>query len=223
MRLEQGIFEMEVRDKKNQAYLNKSKTGSKGGSKSRKGVRTAYDFMNKKEKKLLNGEVESYNMFTTILNWAEWQTKDTETQKNLLTKWRETYPNSKIMDELGQGRTKAFNTQSFADLVNGLGCPPKTRGQFSGERKPRKAKAPKVQETPKMSLLEFAEEPKEEVKQEIQKEVQTLLVTKGLHLEYNGNYDVEALNRLFTKLQLLVDGEPSKYRISLSLSEITED
>lgn len=221
--MEQGIFEMEVRDKKNQAYLNKSKTGSKGGSKSRKGVRTAYDFMNNKEKKLLNGEVESYNMFTTILNWAEWQTKDRETQKTLLTKWRETYPNTKIMDELGQGRTKAFNTQSFADLVNDLGCPPKVRGQFSGERKPRKAKAPKLKELPSVSLLEFAEEPKEEVKQEIQKEVQAMLVTKGLHLEYNGNYDVEALNRLFTKLQLLVDGEPSKYRISLSLSEITED
>jgi hypothetical protein len=50
-----------------------------------------------------------------------------------------------------------------------------------------------------------------------------MIVTKGLHLEYNGNYDVESLNRLFTKLQLLVDGEPNKFRISLSLSEIVED
>jgi hypothetical protein len=163
--------------------------------------------------------VESYNMYTTILNWTEWQTKDEETQKTLMTKWREIYPNSKIMDELGQGRPSKFNSQSFADIVNGLGIPKKQRNN-SG---PRKAKA-KKSELPKMSLLEFAEvEPKEEVKQEIQETVQAQLITKGLHLEYNGQYDVESLNRLFTKLQLLIDGEPNKYRINLSLSEITED
>jgi hypothetical protein len=50
-----------------------------------------------------------------------------------------------------------------------------------------------------------------------------MIITKGLHLEYNGNYDVDSLNRLFTKLQLLIDGEPNKYRISLSLSEIIDE
>lgn len=92
---------------------------------------------------------------------------------------------------------------------------------------PRKAKAKVKEEAPKMSLLEFAEieQPKqEEVQAKIQEEVvKTMIITKGLHLEYNGTYDVEALNRLFTKLQLLVDGEPCKYNISLSLSEVQED
>jgi hypothetical protein len=224
--LEEGLFDLEVREKQRERFNLKSKTGARGGSKSRKGVRTAYDFLKPKEKKLLNGEVESYNMYTTILNWNEWQTKDKETQKNLLTKWREIYPNTKIMEELAIGREKNFNTQSFADLVNGLGVPPKRKAITSGERKPRKAYTRKKENTelPKVSLLEFAEvEPKEEVKQEIQQVVQAQLITKGLHLEYNGQYDVEALNRLFTKLQLLIDGEPSKYRINLSLSEITED
>lgn len=217
--MERSIFDLEVRDKKNQAYANKSKTGSKGGSSSRKGVRTAYDFMTKKEKKSLNGEVRVGNMYTTILNWQEWQTKDKETQKNLLTKWREVHSNGKIMEELGQGRDKKFNSQSYADLVNELGCPKKIRNNTG----PRKAKAKTTVEIPKKSLLEFAEEPKQEVQQaQIQNEVVKLL-TRGLHLEYNGTYDVEALNRLFTKLQLLVDGEPSKYNISLSLSEVSED
>jgi hypothetical protein len=72
------------------------------------------------------------------------------------------------------------------------------------------------------SQLEFAE-PQEEVKQDIKDHVQTMIITKGLHLEYNGNYDVDSLNRLFTKLQLLIDGEPNKYRISLSLSEIIDE
>jgi hypothetical protein len=122
--LEEGLFDLEVREKQRERFNLKSKTGARGGSKSRKGVRTAYDFLKPKEKKLLNGEVESYNMYTTILNWNEWQTKDKETQKNLLTKWREIYPNTKIMEELAIGREKNFNTQSFADLVNGLGVPP---------------------------------------------------------------------------------------------------
>ncbi len=221
--MERGIFDLEVREKKNQAYLNKARTGSKGGSRSRKGMNTPYDYLSSKEKKSLNGEVRVGNMYTTILNWAEWETKDKETKKNLLTKWREIYPNQKIMDELGQGRDKKFNSQSYADLVNELGVPKKMRNN-SG---PRKAKAKVKEEAPKMSLLEFAEieQPKqEEVQAKIQEEVvKTMIITKGLHLEYNGTYDVEALNRLFTKLQLLVDGEPCKYNISLSLSEVQED
>jgi hypothetical protein len=39
-------------------------------------------------------------------------------------------------------------------------------------------------------------------------------------VEYNGKYDVETLTKLFTKLQLLIDGDTSKYNISLSLTEV---
>jgi hypothetical protein len=219
--LERGIFELEVRDKKNQAYLNKARTGSKGGSSSRKGVRTAYDFMSKKEKKKLNGEVEVRNMYTTILNWTEFEAKDKETQKQLLTKWREIHPNTEIMKALSEGRKSKLNSQSYADIVNELGCPKKHRNVG-----PRKAKQKTVAISSPVieSQLEFEEPEKvKPIEEKAKEHVQTMLVTKGLHLEYNGNYDVEALNRLFTKLQLLVDGEPSKFRISLSLSEIIED
>ena len=162
-------------------------------------------------------------MYTTILNWTEFELKDKESQKQLLTKWREIHSNAKIMEALGEGRAKKFNSQSYADLVNELGCPKKFRNN-SG---PRKAKAKPIKdELPKKtSLLDFADidEPKQEIKEEIKENVQTMLITKGMHLEYNGNYDVDSLNRLFTKLQLLVDGEPNKYRISLTLSEIIDE
>ncbi len=218
--MERGIFDLEVREKKNQAYLNKARTGSKGGSRSRKGMNTPYDYLSSKEKKKLSGEVRVGNMYTTILNWNEFEIKDKETQKQLLTKWREIHPNNKIMDALSEGRGKKFNSQSYADLVNELGCPKKVRSNTG----PRKAKTKAVAiKTPVMeSQLEFAE-PQEEVKQDIKDHVQTMIITKGLHLEYNGNYDVDSLNRLFTKLQLLIDGEPNKYRISLSLSEIIDE
>jgi hypothetical protein len=219
--LERGIFELEVREKKNQAYLNKARTGAKGGSRSRKGMNTAYDYMTRKEKNKLNGEIHTMNMYTTILDWNEWELKDQETQKMLMTKWREIYPNSKIMSELSVNRKAKLNSQSYADIVNDLGCPKKRRST-EGPRK-AKTKAVAIKSPELQSQLEF-EEPKQEIKKEIEKEVvQSMIITKGLHLEYNGTYDVDALNRLFTKLQLLVDGEPSKYNISLSLSEVQED
>lgn len=218
MKLEKSIFDLEVREKKNQAFLNKARTGAKGGSRSRKGMNTPFDYMSKAEKKKLNGEVRVGNMYTTILNWTEFEQKDRETQKNLLTKWREIHSNTEIMKALSEGRKSKLNSQSYADIVNDLGCPKKVRNTG-----PRKAKTKAVAVSPEVhSTLEFAlDEPK---KQEIKEEViKTMLISKGLHLEYNGNYDVDSLNRLFTKLQLLIDGEPNKYRISLSLSEIIED
>jgi hypothetical protein len=218
MRLEQGIFEQEVREKKNQAYLNKARTGAKGGSRSRKGMNTPFDYMSSKEKKSLNGVVTVMQL-ATILNWTEWETKDKETQKLLMTKWREIYPNDKIMKELSENRTSKLNSQSYADIVNELGCPKKRRASGPRIAKP---KAVAIKSPEMTSQLEF-DEPKEEIKQQIQEQVVQAIITKGLHLEYNGTYDVEALNRLFTKLQLLVDGEPSRYNISLSLSEVQED
>lgn len=210
-KVQRSIFEMEVREKKNQAYQNKlNRTGSRGGSKSRKGVRTAFDYMTAKEKRKLNGEVRVSNMFTTILNWTEFQKKDKETQKELLTKWREIYPNNKIMFELSQGREAKINNQSFSDLVKELGVPMKNRGG-AGVKRVRKAKDA-VAISPEPQIIEVPE-----VAQPQQ------IITKGLHLEFNGKYDVDALNKLFTKLQLLIDGDTNKYNISLSLTEITKN
>lgn len=214
----EGIFEREVREKKNQAFLNKAKTGSKGGSRSRRGMNTPFDYMSKKEKRNLNGEVATFNMHT-ILNWNEFEQKDKETQKMLLTKWREIYPNSKIQDELSVGRKSKLNSQSYADIVNGLGCPKKSRagaprGSSTGVRQQRAAAITKmikdVNEEETAELLDL-EVPKEEPKQ--------IIVTSGLHLEYNGAYDADQLNKIFTKLQLLVDGEENKFNISISITE----
>lgn len=219
----ESIFEREVREKKNQAFLNKARTGSRGGSRSRKGMNTPFDYMSKKEKRKLNGEVASYNMHT-ILNWNEFEQKDTDTQKLLLTKWREIYSNDAIMAELSQGRPKKLNAQSYADIVNKLGCPKKDRSgkrnrvakpklepfRFDTAIDPKKAETKDLTET--TLALEFeAPAPKEEPKQ--------VIITSGLHLEYNGSYDADQLNKIFTKLQLLVDGEENKFNISLSITE----
>lgn len=213
------IFTNDIRDKKRTgrgAFAMRGKGVKHGMSGA---LKTPYYYMSAKEKKKLNGEVEvRENMYSTILNWNEFQAKDTETQKQLLEKWREFHPNQKIMDELAEGMGKKFNTQSFADLVNSLGCKPKRRGGST-----KKATANSKKKTPKKKEEETnMNTPVYQQPQQIATQAQTLL-TKGLHLEYNGTYDVEALNRLFTKLSLIVEGETSKYNISLSLTEIEKD
>jgi hypothetical protein len=45
------------------------------------------------------------------------------------------------------------------------------------------------------------------------------LLSNGLHLEYRGEYTSEQLNKIFTKLQLITDGEPNKYAFHVSLTE----
>ena len=211
------LFNEDIRDKR--------KAGSGVFSRRGKGVkhgisgalRTPYYYLKPKERKKLNGTVETSNMYSTILSWDEWNLKDKETQKNLMTKWREIYSNTKIMEELAVGRGKPFNSQSFADIVNDLDCPKKIRGGS----KPRKKSAAitAVKETKSPTLLEFAEVANQLEFEIPKQEVRQVLVTKGLHLEYNGEFDPEQLSKIFTKLQLLIEGEPNKFKISLSLSE----
>lgn len=205
------LFKDDIREKKKTgsgAFHMRGK-GVRHGS--NKALRTPYHFMKTKEKRLLDGEVEVFNMYETIIPWNEFSLKDKETQKVFLTRWRELYPNQKIMDELGEGMGKKFNTQSFADLVNSLGCPPKQKGgSLPRQYKKRESKsAAEPQTVAIQSKLELEPEVKEPVK----------LITNGLHLEYNGEYDSEALNKIFTKLQLLIDGEENKFVLSINLTE----
>ena len=221
------IFIDEIREKKRTgrgAFAMRGKGVKHGMSGA---LKTPYHFMSNKERKKLDGEVTVANMYETIVSWKEFELKDKETQRNLLTRWREIYPNQKIMDDLGQGMGKKFNSQSYSDLVNSLGCPPKTRGGSKYRKAGITKKEKVVSISPQVSMLEIETEEKAspglklpEIQQET---IKTMLVTNGLHLEYNGTYDIDSLSRLFTKLQLLIDGETSKYHISISLSEVPEE
>jgi len=220
------MFKEEIRDKR--------KVGSGSFHKRGKGVkhgmsgalRTPSYYMSTKEKKKLNGEVEVTNMYTTLIPFNEFNLKDTETQKSLLTKWREIYNNADIRKELG------ISNKAFYDLVAELGIPKKTRiDSDDGRRKPRQAK---VSVTPKKSLMETveflgAEREVLEVKKEVAKEVEKaeekntpVLVTTGMQLTYNKIYGEEELNNIFTKCQIMVEGENKKFQLTLSLTEIVE-
>jgi hypothetical protein len=218
-----SIFETEVREKKSQAYNNRAKTGAKGGSRSRKGMSTPYDFMSTSEKKKLNGEVEVFNMNTTILPIEEFRLKDEQMQRTMLTAWREIYDNLKIRKELG------VSNKAFYDLVAELNIPKKTRIETKKRvAKPRTAKPEsevvqaKEIKMPKGPISDFVES-QNRTTLELPKEKdtgQTELITQGITFNYDQISDIDTLNRILTKCQLLMDGEPHKFRLQISMSEI---
>lgn len=213
----------------------KKKTGSGAFHMRGKGVRhgfsgalrTPFHFMKTKEKNKLSGEVTVHNMFTTILNWNEWEMKDKESQKLLMTKWREIYKNTEIMEKLSEGRNTMLNSQSFADIVNGLGCPPKQKGGSQ----PKSDSQPKRKYKQRVAKAVAAIQPEEQTDFDFDSalppsqlvfapEQPKAIIMNGLNLEYNGEYTSEEVTKIFTKLQLLVDGEPNKYKICLALVEV---
>lgn len=201
--MEVGIFDLEVREKRNQAFLNKARTGAKGGSQSRKGVRTPYDTMSAKDKRKLNGEVKTV-MYETIIPYSEFKLKDIDMQKLMLTRWREIYPNDKIKSEM------KIHNKGYFDLVEALNVPKKARGASVGRKSKKKS----------IAIIDEVESP-QTPKESVTEEVVQKLISNGLHLEYNGEYTADQLSKIFTKLQLLVDSEENKFTLSISLTERT--
>lgn len=205
------IFMDEVREKK--------RTGSGSFHKRGKGVkhgmngafRTPYYFMSNKEKKNLSGKCEVYNMYETILSREEFALKDKETQRNMMIRWREIYSNDVIMSTMGINSAGAFH-----NVIKELDVPKKKKWDRTGGDLKEKAPKPKKEKASKSvainSQLELVPE---------ETEVKPILISRGLHLEYNGEYDSEQINRIFTKLQLLTEGEENKFSLSISLSERT--
>ena len=76
------LFNEEIIGKQKARSDFRAKTGSKGGSsRSRKGVRTPYDYMTAAEKKKLNGEVMITSMYDLLLSKTEFESHSEEKQK----------------------------------------------------------------------------------------------------------------------------------------------
>ncbi len=208
------MFNDEIREKKKIGRGSFSKVG-KGGERAgvRGGLKTPYDFMKTKERKKLNGEVETFNMYETIISREEFELKDRETQKAMLIRWRDIYPNGKIMEEMGIRSSGAFHT-----IIQDLEIPRKTR--HGGTRKDNPTGTtpkPKI----KKALATVKQEPESTtpIVENFVQQTPVKLITNGLHLEYNGIFSADQINRIFTKLQLLVDGEENDFNIELRITE----
>jgi hypothetical protein len=216
-------FKSEVYEKKQLTYGNRAKTGT-GRRASYRGVKTQYDFMSKEERKKLNSDVIISNLNDIVIVKEQFDTLDKERQKELLIHWRELYDNKTIMEQMN---IKGSNT--FHRYVKELDLPKKARGgtkNFKGRRRGGAATV-KQEKTPQISLqfeephsisdtIQTALTKMDSVQQPTNNILQTV---EGLHLEYNGIYDADQLSKIFTKLQLITDGEECKFQLNISLSE----
>jgi hypothetical protein len=206
------MFQEEIREKKTIGRGVFSRRG-KGVKHTIRGIKTPYDYLSAKQKRELNSEVKSFNMYDTLLPKEEFIKKDRETQINLMTRWRDIYDNKTIMSAMGfRGNTH------FYDLIKDLNIPPKQRRTSSTNQRKAKTKT-------KTTVGENQQSPGEklmikEVTQQAQQVQQPVkIIINGLHLEYNGIFDPNQLSKIFTKLQLLTDGEESDYYLTLTLTE----
>jgi hypothetical protein len=193
------LFNEEIRDKKRDMQQLRSKTGSRGSSGSRKGMRTAYDYMSVKEKRKMNSAVSVKNLFDLLLSKQEFEGYPEEKQREILTRWRDIYPNQKIMEALEIKSQGTFNT-----LLQKLNVPKKRSWSNKKKQQPEKGKSAVENET--AAVLPNIE------KMDIPSIV-------GLQLFYNGEYESDQLSKILTKLQLLIEGEENLFEVSISLQE----
>ena len=218
-------FDNEIYEKKQLAYGNRARTGT-GRRAGYRGVKTEYDFLNREERKKLNSEVIVSNLNDIVILKEQFEGLPDERQKELLIHWRDLYENTYIMEQMG---IKGSNT--FHNLIKRLEIPKKKRGgtkNFNGRR--RGATTVKQEKAPQINL-QFEEPQNYGIQNTIQtalskmddvqqQPINSILQTiEGLHLEYNGIYDAEQLSKIFTKLQLITDGEECKFQLNISLSE----
>jgi hypothetical protein len=200
------MFYEEVREKKTVGRGVFSRRG-KGVKHTIRGIKTPYDYLSAKQKRELNSDVRSFNMYEKIIKVEEFSELDRETQRNMFIKWRDLYSNAEIMNTMGVRGNNAFQK-----IIKELDIPLKQT------RKPvhKKAKTTvsKIQQSPigETLIKEVTQQP-----QQVQQPVK--IIINGLHLEYNGIFDPNQLSKIFTKLQLLTDGEESDYYLTLTLTE----
>jgi hypothetical protein len=102
------IFEIDSRFKKKiGSNIFKRVSTRKGGAKT--ALRTPYYFMSIKDKRKLNGKVDTFNMYETIIKKEKFLEFDTEQQKIMMKKWREKFPVKEIIEEMGVNRTEYYD------------------------------------------------------------------------------------------------------------------
>ena len=201
------MFQEEIREKKKIGRGVFSRRG-KGVKHTIRGIKTPYDFLTTKEKNKLNSEVRKSNMYEEIIKLEDFVKYDERIQRNMFIKWRELYSNQEIMTQM-----EVRGNNAFQKIIKQLDIPLKQT------RIPKQAKTTvkKNQQSSKgeTSIKEVTQQP--QPVQQVQQLVK--IIINGLHLEYNGIFDPNQLSKIFTKLQLLTDGEESDYYLTLTLTE----
>jgi hypothetical protein len=205
----QRMFEKDIRDKK--------RTGR--GIHNRKGIRGyvgkvkfAYDIMSRKDKynHRKGGKITVSNMFDTILPKKEFFELELNDQKNRLAYWQRNNSVKEVQQKMG------IAAGTYYKLLDELEIPRERAPRKNAGRKKGKGKT----NLNPQKKLPPVEEKKEEKQPEKEEKTVQKLITNGLYLEWNGQYEPGEIQKICDKVNLIVDGEESKYRVHVSISEV---
>ena len=198
------LFFDDLQESYQEDIIEKKKAG-RGAVRSKRSfkhrLRSAADLMSPYERAKYRkaGEITVSNLYDAIISREEFEKLGPNEKKARLIRWRELYSNGEIQEKLG-----ITSNATFHKLISELGLPRKRKGTTT-----KKAKTTVHNE---MTLSPIPADQQQPVR----------LITKGMNLEYNGKYTAEDLNKIFTKLQLLVDGEENEFHVSINVSEIAK-
>lgn len=198
------LFNEDIRDKKTTARGVHNRTGTRGyvGK-----MKFPSDFLKGKEKKAYKGagKVKTYSMYDNIIDYTSFLSLSEEEQYKYLTNYRERFSNKEIMDKWGIGNNTYYR------LTDKLGVKKLRRGKRKGSTKAKST----VKETKSYDTSELPTP--EEVKG---KEVVLKEKSNGMTLAVNGVYSAEEIVRRIEKFGIILSDESSKFRISLTISEL---
>lgn len=214
------MFDQDIYEKKIAGYGVYKRTG-KGVKHTVRGIRNPADLLKGKEKReyVKASKIMTTNIYDKIIPRAEFDKLELHIQKNMYSYWYLTHGIKAIQEGFGCGG------QTVYDYLDKLGIPRKgkigrvprgTSPQADNLRKAREAKALKAQQSQQIELI-TTQAPVVTAPAPIQAPIVEVL--NGLNLKYNGIYKAEQIQKILSKLELLVEGEESEFHIEIKITE----
>lgn len=216
MRSETEILLLEeIKEKKQSAQDLRSRAAGKRGGR----VKFPTDLMSRKDKlkHTKAGKVTVTNIFDEILKRAEFDELEEHEQKSRLQYWRSKYS----VKEIQKGMNIAAAT--YYNYIDSLDLPKQKKPRAAIATTPAKTKAigkitDYIAAEQQPSLLEFEAEPQEPPAVKVET-APAFLELSGLNIAYNGSYSAEDIQKLFSKLDIILEGETSKFKIELKIMQ----
>lgn len=210
------LFIEEVREKKRAANGVHSKTGKRGfvGK-----MYFPFELASRKEKMAYTkaGKMEVYNMYEQIMGILEFKELDENEQRNRLQYWRLNHTQTEIL------KAMKISSYTFYNLVEGLGLPKRSikKKDPTATKKTRTASVAISTAKKEKPILNFEMEtlPKLEFAPLPEPTPAEPEMLNGLNIRYKGTYGADEIKKMFAKLDLILDGEQSQFKIELKLSQ----
>ena len=211
----QIMWEQEVREKKRIGSNIYSRTGTRGYTGT---IRSAHDLLKGKAKKQYEGnsKVVTTNIYDKILPKAEFYALETHIKKNMFSYWYLTHGIKAIQEGMGVGCQTVYNILDELGIERkGKQGRPTRTGVNRAEILAKARESKKQKAVERNSVVQVSEEPKVDAPTVA---IQTLEID-GMHLKFKGLYNAKQIEKILSKLEVLVSEEENEFYLNIELVE----